>query len=387
MDFSAVLDRLAAFLLERQQPYAVVGGVGLGGYGLARHTLDLDLVVELNADTYMGNQLGPSGWSTPSMGSDTMNNTEGILLELPGDVTFTMRVVAANLNSDGIPNQGDAIDQDFAVTCYNCAQDPGFVLISADDEKAICAGEDAVYAIDVISIAGFTDPVTLTLEGLPAGAMANFAPNPATPGSSSTLTISNTAPVASGLYPLMVNGTSGAHTGATELGLDVDAAEPGVPTLTTPADGSKGQLLATHFTWQALPQASTYRFELAADAAFMDILQDLILDTNDLESGFLLEYGTTYYWRVTPANNCGDGPVSPTSSFTTVTTADVLLVDDDDNSPDVREAYTQALDFWGITYEIWDTANSTAEPQAAGVLAEPAVARRLLVRIGNRPAF
>ncbi|MBI2569831.1 MAG: hypothetical protein HYV63_22740, partial [Candidatus Schekmanbacteria bacterium] len=40
----------------------------------------------------------------------------------------------------------------------------------------------------------------------------------------------------------------------------------------------------------------------------------------------------------------------------------VLLVDDDDNAPDVRSFYVSALDSLGIQYYVWDTNNSDNEP-------------------------
>jgi hypothetical protein len=40
----------------------------------------------------------------------------------------------------------------------------------------------------------------------------------------------------------------------------------------------------------------------------------------------------------------------------------ILLVDDDDNAPDVRSYYTAALDGLGRSYQIWNTANSDNEP-------------------------
>jgi hypothetical protein len=52
-------------------------------------------------------------------------------------------------------------------------------------------------------------------------------------------------------------------------------------------------------------------------------------------------------------------------SFITLDAPDVLLVDDDDNTPDVRSFYTDALDALGIFYDIWDTGNSDDEPSAA----------------------
>ena len=65
------------------------------------------------------------------------------------------------------------------------------------------------------------------------------------------------------------------------------------------------------------------------------------------------------------------GATDSDSAFVTITEpgeADVLLVDDDDNFPDVRSYYTDALDSLGITYEIWDTANSDNEPDEIKLL-------------------
>ncbi len=43
-------------------------------------------------------------------------------------------------------------------------------------------------------------------------------------------------------------------------------------------------------------------------------------------------------------------------------TSPTLLVDDDDNEPDVRTYYTEALDALGWNYAVWDTLNSDDEP-------------------------
>lgn len=46
MDFAAVLETVSEFLNGKGFRYAVIGGVALAAYGLSRTTLDLDLVVE-----------------------------------------------------------------------------------------------------------------------------------------------------------------------------------------------------------------------------------------------------------------------------------------------------------------------------------------------------
>ncbi len=101
-------------------------GHGLGGNTPAWNN-DLDLLVQVGADIYPGNHFGADGWSQAGSGADSRNNTEGVFLSPGTAKRFTIRVVASNINSDGIPDQGDTTDQDFALVCYNCAFPTGGV--------------------------------------------------------------------------------------------------------------------------------------------------------------------------------------------------------------------------------------------------------------------
>src|SRR5690606_18481541 len=78
---------------------------------------------------------------------------------------------------------------------------------------------------------------------------------------------------------------------------------------------------------------------------------------------------TTYYWRVTPSNVCGDGSASSAFSFTTADIPPILLVDDDDNGPNVQATYTSALNNLGLDYDIWDTVNTDDEPTLSDLMA------------------
>ena len=51
MDFAAVTELVTRFLDGAGRRWAVVGGVGLASYGLARTTLDLDVATELEAQS------------------------------------------------------------------------------------------------------------------------------------------------------------------------------------------------------------------------------------------------------------------------------------------------------------------------------------------------
>jgi hypothetical protein len=77
-----------------------------------------------------------------------------------------------------------------------------------------------------------------------------------------------------------------------------------------------------------------------------------------------LDANTSYFWHVQAANACGAGSYSAVFSFTTRVLPSLLLVDDDDNGPDVRSYYTDVLDALEQVYDIWDTNNSDNEPDA-----------------------
>ena len=79
---------------------------------------NLDLVVNIGGKSYKGNDFNGQ-YSTTGGIADAKNNVESVFL--PAGVTgnFTVLVTAANINSDGVPNEAPALDQDFALVIYN----------------------------------------------------------------------------------------------------------------------------------------------------------------------------------------------------------------------------------------------------------------------------
>ncbi|MDQ3986794.1 MAG: S8 family serine peptidase [Actinomycetota bacterium] len=80
---------------------------------------DLDLVVEKLkggrvAERYVGNLFG-KGWSAKGGKADRLNNLENVFLRRPGKGTYRVTVRTVNLPGDGIPENRDKTDQDFAL--------------------------------------------------------------------------------------------------------------------------------------------------------------------------------------------------------------------------------------------------------------------------------
>ncbi|MEO7916833.1 MAG: hypothetical protein ABIR16_04255 [Dokdonella sp.] len=202
---------------------------------------------------------------------------------------------------------------------FNECGTPGFALGVTPASQAICAGTPAVYTVTNSAIASFAGPVTLALAGAPAPATGAFSPNPVPTPGSSTLTISNTAGVASGTYPLTVNGTAtGADPRMAMTQLVVSAGVPTAPTLTTPANASIGQPVRPTFQWSNTG-AATYTIQVATDVAFTNIVFTATQAGTSVTPAADLGSDTIHYWRVRGDNACGPGAFSSVFSFRTVT--------------------------------------------------------------------
>ena len=150
---------------------------------------DLDLEVTSGGSTYRGNVFA-AGVSATGGSADTRNNTEQVLVPVPGgDATIVIKATA--INGDGVPS-GDSTDQDFALICTNCAETASFGLATDVASQSVCAPTAASFDVDLSSILGFSESVTLSLPDAPADASVAFGANPLTPPDSTSLVIGNT---------------------------------------------------------------------------------------------------------------------------------------------------------------------------------------------------
>lgn len=201
---------------------------------------------------------------------------------------------------------------------FNECGTPGFTLGAQDATLEICAGDPAVYDLNLGSIAEFDAPVTLIAQNLTAPATAVFAPNPvpSLPGNSQ-LTIGNTASLGDADILFQVLGTAiGADDRSIDLGLTSFADVPPVPTLTSPVNGANNVEFRPAFAWNSNNSVSA-TLEVATDAAFSNIVFSTTVSSNTAAVGFDLDSSTQYFWRVRASNACGISQTSQVFSFTT----------------------------------------------------------------------
>ena len=181
-------------------------------------------------------------------------------------------------------------------------------------------GPDPRWRILAGTYNGFSSPVTMTAIGAPPGTTPSFSVNPInpTPGLS-TLTLTNGRSIPSGEFAFMVQGVSIPQSRSLPLEFGISAAAPTSPSLNTPASNSTGVKVRPTFTWTAVPGALTYKIEVATSAAFTTIVASATVTGTSWASNVTLANTTQYFWRVTPANYCGNGAVSATRNFTTGT--------------------------------------------------------------------
>ncbi|MGB4802595.1 MAG: hypothetical protein WBV59_08050 [Anaerolineae bacterium] len=188
-----------------------------------------------------------------------------------------------------------------------------FTIAAVPASQEICVGANAAYTVNIGSVSGYSSPVTLSASGNPG--TAGFSANPVTPPGSSTMTISGAA---AGTYNFNVVGTAaGPNVHQAPVGLTVQAAAPGAPNLTAPANGATGVGATPTFTWDAVSGATTYDIQVATDAGFTNIVASATGLTGTSWNGASLNTSTTYYWHVKANNACGAGAYSSTFSFTT----------------------------------------------------------------------
>ncbi len=289
-----------------------------GAVGTSPQVNNLDLTVETGGNTFFGNVFSGQ-FSTTGGLSDALNNYEAVFFDAGTASDLTITVSAANIAGDGVPNTGDATDQDFAIICYNCAQEPTFTLQADNSSLDVCTPDDAVYNLDVGSILGFTDNVTLAVTDVPTGATSSFGTNPVTPTGTSVLTISDTGSLAAGSYIMNVSGVSGAENQSINLGLNLFADVATNPTLSVPVDLSTGvRGMAVSYEWVAEADATEYTIEISDVSDFSNIIESATVSETSYNSTVALASDTEHFWRVSAANACGGSLVEPTGfSFTT----------------------------------------------------------------------
>ncbi|MCB0534245.1 MAG: T9SS type A sorting domain-containing protein [Lewinellaceae bacterium] len=189
------------------------------------------------------------------------------------------------------------------------AAQPDISFCASSVYDTICLPLQYSTVISTASTAGFSDPITLAVEGLPNGVTASLNPNPVVPGNDVVLTLDIPANQPELILNYKVKGTAGALTDSTTNTLWIIQNDFSPLTALKPADGAGGQVRLPTLQWTTVG-AATYQVELASSPSFAaptivasasNIAVDSFAVTTQLNEGAI------YYWRFRPTNACGVG--------------------------------------------------------------------------------
>jgi hypothetical protein len=152
---------------------------------------DLDLEVTLNGQTYRGNNFILDK-SQPGGTANTKDNVESVWLPAGTTGPFVIRIRASIIAGDGVPNNGDLTDQDFALAVYNAERKdvPVAVIsnvnVSGGADSVADPGENISLRLNLkditpIALNGATGQLTSTTTGVTvttaSSGFANIAAN------------------------------------------------------------------------------------------------------------------------------------------------------------------------------------------------------------------
>ncbi|MFP9098561.1 fibronectin type III domain-containing protein [Flavobacterium sp. RHBU_24] len=278
---------------------------------------DLDVRITKGGTNYMPWKLdaGNPG-NAATQGDNIVDNVEKIQVANPtGDYTVTVSH-KGTLNNQ--PQHYSLIISGIRVR--------NFSLTTAQDTKAICnSTELATYDFDFAVQPDFTQPVTFSVPGVPAGVTAAFSNQNLSASGATTLTLGNLSVLAPGTYTFNIHAAAGSNFEEVPVTLTIYAPITTPVVLTAPANGASLQQ-PVNFTWNAISNAINYEIQVATDAAFSNIVIGETVTANSYATQSL-ENNTPYYWRVRATNTCGQGPYSATGSFATTcaTPTDIVL--------------------------------------------------------------
>ena len=290
-----------------------------GAIGTSPQVNNLDLEVEVGTTTYLGNRF-TGQWSTTGGVPDIRNNYEAVFLPSGTDDSVTITVRGFAIGGDGVPGNADTTDQDFAITCSNCAQTPTFTLQLEPTSLSVCTNEtsSAPFNITTGSILGFTTAATFGVSGNPAGTGATFSVNPVPTPGNSVLTVDTLGSAAAGTYPIAITGTAGSEVKSRTTNLTLYTDNPAAFALTAPVDTAMNVALSPVLSWAASAQAAGYAVQIATDATFTNIVYSGNATTTTHTVGTALASNMQYFWRVIALNECGDTLGTAAFSFTTL---------------------------------------------------------------------
>ncbi|MFD0992916.1 reprolysin-like metallopeptidase [Tenacibaculum geojense] len=274
-------------------------------------------------------------WDVANTNQSPINaNFVDIILSIDGGYTYPFTLASSVPNSGNaqiiVPEVTETITEArfmikptnnifFAINSANInIQTSEFVMSFDEVNNSICQPNDAIYNFEYKTYLGFNEETTFSVENIPTGLTASFTPASATEnGTLIQLTISGTENIEIGNYNLTIKGASSSIEKRTNINLISYNSAISTPNLISPTNNQFGVSLTQLLTWQNNDNAENYILEISESDNFTNLLVSETVLGNSYTTN-ILNYNTTYFWRVKANNTCGESNYSEVYTFTTV---------------------------------------------------------------------
>jgi len=284
-------------------------------------------------DTFEAGSVQTITWDVANTDISPINvTTVTILLSTDHGITFPI-VLEENTLNDGsqdviIPNNATSFGRImimadnnifFAVNDSNFAITPSEIVLNFDQMAFdVCKPDDLsvpfIYETDL----GFDEESTFSALDLPTGITASFTPLTAgTTDTAVTIDFEGVSTLDVGVYPVRIVATAATVTKEITLKIRVYDDNFEDITLVSPVDGFENASADVFLEWETTVGNTQYEIEIADDNTFANIVESGTV-SGSLFSPTLLDNNNTYFWRVKPKNDCGEGVFGTAFSFSTV---------------------------------------------------------------------
>ncbi len=359
------------------------------GFPGALPALVNDLDLELTGPdgrVFRGNQFA-QGQSVPgAVARDTINNVEGIRIDVPMAGEYRLQVRAQRVSQDSRQDTA-AVDQDFALVISGGLPAPGEGIVVVDRTAYRAPDRIQVKLFDSglsgqqsarVTIRSRTETNGESVALLRSGAGVTFTGAVATA----------TGPVVIGDSVLQLAHGDWICVEKVDIGPASIRTASAVADLRPPvisAVGPTNALGQQSIAWTTdEPSSSSVRYGTSASDLNRAVTNSALTRAHVLELSGLVP-GVLYHFEVTSADAAGNvatnDPAAPPGSFTAIRTATVLLVDAYQPSPPdpviPLSSYTGPLAELGMSYDVWSLAELQSLPDLDALRRYPVVVWRL----------
>lgn len=246
------------------------------------------------------------GFNFPFLVADDIPNNGSAQIQIPGEATNSARIMVKA--SDNVF---------FALNTVDFTISSSAVVLNFDNLVfEVCTPDNLQIPFTFETFNGFAETVSFSAN-VPDGLTSIFSPIQASANATPvTLDITNIASLDSGAYPIEIIATAPSFSSSTSITLSVFENNFETVTLTSPLNEATATFVNPDFSWIEDENAKQYEIQIASDDLFTTIVETAVVTFATFESSNLASE-TTYFWRVRPINDCGQGVFSPAFTFTT----------------------------------------------------------------------